>query len=1223
LLEITALMPRARSAQLQLFFLLAALCGPAVAEAIPRKDRLSPFAGEPSERGVLPVRWKKGGVRVADPTPPPASGPASVPSSTPAPGVPGAGVVDSPCTADEQCGRGTYCDMDKHRCARIRRHINVLYLFYRSRDRRFTEVMGIYWHRSGDRGYRVVFPLYWSFWSPQKSTRMVVPFYFDHRRDQERTVVVPPVQYSRSPERTRLRVWPLLFYTGFANGGRSLTLAPLFHHSRVGTRSLTVLPLFASFARSDPARKLSQGLIAGTIYWKTHGDRRERAVFPLLYYRSSPGRAFAWAAPLTVYRRNEQQVTLASFPFFFHGQDSEGSTTIATVPPLYHHRSKGRRRLYLPPAFAYHRTGQHRTVAVGPTYAHWGPSRAGFGVAPLLFTGWSERSRYAVLFPALWHFSSPGKSTTVVGPAYHRRSGERRWAGLVPLAFYHRSDNYLGLKLLPLFAYSSRHNGALHRVISPLGFFRRDTRPERTSPRSDLALFAPLYYHHRSVNWAVDLAPPFFGHWHNRRRDTSTTFLGPLPTIFYRNRRDDRSAQVVFPLFWRFKSPTRHTMVLGPAYYRRTATRTYAGLVPLLFYKRSPGRLSITALPLFRYYSSDEMRHRRFLSPAFFYEHHGLKKLTHWWTLAPMYYHRRGPRWEVDAAPPFFAHWRDRKNHKSTLVAGGPLILHSGKKKSAQVFFPLFWRFANHEERTSTTLVYPVFYHRRGADGGTTTVAGPTYLRRKPDSWHAGVLPLVYFGRSHDGARRHAVVFPAFWHVKRPQSTFTLAGPVFWRRTQNSRVLGVMPLLFTGRKDQTSYTTIPPLLFHHHSNRQDQTSFTLAGLYTRRRSPQTERHSLWPLFHYHRDELEQGRRYTVTMLPLGRFRKDPQGSQLLTLIGGYWHNAQRTTALFGPFFYRSTARRRAVAAIPLAFAAWDRDQPSRRHRFGLMPAFYYSRRPGRRTLLTPLFGFTRGSSSLLWYAASYLAYSSPRTRMDMLLPLGFRHHNRAAGRTTVFALPGYFGRWSKGRSAHVAFPVFWRWRRPQASSTVVFPAYWDFHRRGVSRTTAVLPLYVRHRDHLRKTTSHLTPLVWARRHAHGTDAVVFPLVWHFKGQHRTSTVAFPLYWRFKRPRRDTRVVFPVYWDFARGDRRTTVVVNTLYIRDKVKKTYDFHFLPLVRVQRKRPTDFKISFVAGLFGYERIGANRFIKVFLIPIELKRKGPAGVKTARKKHERITEI
>ena len=277
-------MPRARSAQLQLFFLLAALCGPAVAEAIPRKDRLSPFAGEPSERGVLPVRWKKGGVRVADPTPPPASGPASVPSSTPAPGVPGAGVVDSPCTADEQCGRGTYCDMDKHRCARIRRHINVLYLFYRSRDRRFTEVMGIYWHRSGDRGYRVVFPLYWSFWSPQKSTRMVVPFYFDHRRDQERTVVVPPVQYSRSPERTRLRVWPLLFYTGFANGGRSLTLAPLFHHSRVGTRSLTVLPLFASFARSDPARKLSQGLIAGTIYWKTHGDRRERAVFPLLYY---------------------------------------------------------------------------------------------------------------------------------------------------------------------------------------------------------------------------------------------------------------------------------------------------------------------------------------------------------------------------------------------------------------------------------------------------------------------------------------------------------------------------------------------------------------------------------------------------------------------------------------------------------------------------------------------------------------------------------------------------------------------------------------------------------------------------------------------------------------------------------------------------------------------------------------------------------------------------
>ena len=1213
-------MPQARSAQLKLSVLLVTIASSFVgadARAIPRKPILAPLGGEPSPRGVLPVRWRQTGTRVASPT----SNPAPKPDVHTQPAA-GAGQVGSPCAADEQCGRGTYCDMDQQRCARIRRHINVMYMFYRSRDRRFTEVMGIYWHRSGDRGYRVVFPLYWSFWSPHKSTRVMFPFYFDHRRDQTRTVVVPPVQYSRSPDETRLRVWPLLFYTGYRQGGRSVTLAPLFHHSSVGGRDLTVLPLLASFVRSDPAAGLSQGLIAASVYWKTQGDTRERAVFPLFFARSSPGRSFAWAAPLTIYRRDQQERTLASFPLFFHRQDSLGSTTIATVPPLYHHRSRDRRRLYLPPLLAYHRDSQQRTVALGPSYVHWGPKRAGFGVAPLLFAGWSARRRYAVLFPALWHFSSPGKSTTVVGPAYHRRRGERRWAGLVPLAFYHRSENYLGLKLLPLLAYSSHHGGALHRVISPFGFFRRDRRAG--SARTDLALFSPLYYHHRSERWAVDLAPPFFGRWHNRTSGSKTTVLGPLPTIFYR--RDKRSAQVVFPLFWRFKTPTWTTVVLGPGYYHRTATRLYTGVVPLLFYKRKPGRLSVTALPLFRYYSH-ESGHRRFLSPLFFYEHQGKGKtrLTHWGTLAPLYYHRRGPRWEVDAAPPLFAHWRDRLNHKSTLVAGGPLILHRSKTSSAQIFFPLFWRFADHEQGSSTTLFYPVFYHRRSKEGTTLTVAGPTYLRRKPGGWHAGVLPLVYFGRSDEGARHHAVVFPALWHFKRPKSTFTLAGPVLWRRTERSRTLGVIPLLFTGRKDQTSFTTIPPLLFHYQRDRQRDTSFTLAGLYTRRRTPVTERHSLWPVFHYHRDETEAGRRHTVTLLPLGRFQKDPRGSRLLTMVGGYWHSGQRTTAIFGPLYYRATARRRTVAAVPLAFASWDREQPSSRHAFGLMPAFYYSRRPGRRSLYTPLFGFRKARSSLLWYAASYLAYSSPRARMDMLLPLGFRHHNRVAKRTTVFALPGYFGRWSKERSTHVMFPMAWFLRRPHSATSVVFPAYWDFHRHGVSRTTAVVPLYWRHRDHLRNTTTHVTPLVWARRHAHGTDAVVFPLLWHFKGQHRSTTVAFPLYWRFKRRQRDTTVVFPVYWDFARGDRRTTVVANTLYIRDRAKKTYDFHFLPVVRVQRKRPTDFKISFVAGLFGYERIGANRFIKIFLIPIELKRKAP-GTRAARARafnHRIPTEI
>jgi hypothetical protein len=249
-----------------------------------------------------------------------------------------------------------------------------------------------------------------------------------------------------------------------------------------------------------------------------------------------------------------------------------------------------------------------------------------------------------------------------------------------------------------------------------------------------------------------------------------------------------------------------------------------------------------------------------------------------------------------------------------------------------------------------------------------------------------------------------------------------------------------------------------------------------------------------------------------------------------------------------------------------------------------------------------------------------MAYRSQHTRLDLALPLGFVHKNRSRRRTTVFALPGYFGRWSPERSAHVLAPLVWSFRRPTGSSTVIFPALWDFHHRGVARSTVVFPLYWRHRDEQRQRTSHLLPLVWFRHRqdgSHGqrvTDAVVFPLFWRFGGPHRRSTVAFPLLWSFRKRDRSATVLFPLYWDFKRGHQRVMVALNTLYVRYKRPGTYDFHFLPILRVQRKRPEDLKISFIAGLFGYERIGRNRFLKLLLIPIRLK---PSA--RARRSHRR----
>jgi len=122
--------------------------------------------------------------------------------------VPGVGRA---CQPDADCPRRTICDTEHRRCERIRRQINLLYLAYCSADRRFTQVMGLYWHKKGEAGYRVLFPLYWSFWSQdgeaERRHRMVVPFYFDHRDGDRRTTVVPPVEVHREPGERTVRVF--------------------------------------------------------------------------------------------------------------------------------------------------------------------------------------------------------------------------------------------------------------------------------------------------------------------------------------------------------------------------------------------------------------------------------------------------------------------------------------------------------------------------------------------------------------------------------------------------------------------------------------------------------------------------------------------------------------------------------------------------------------------------------------------------------------------------------------------------------------------------------------------------------------------------------------------------------------------------------------------------------------------------------------------------------
>ena len=136
-----------------------------------------------------------------------------------------------------------------------------------------------------------------------------------------------------------------------------------------------------------------------------------------------------------------------------------------------------------------------------------------------------------------------------------------------------------------------------------------------------------------------------------------------------------------------------------------------------------------------------------------------------------------------------------------------------------------------------TSALIPVAYRRREPDGSSLTLVGPGFFKRRPgdEGWNAGLVPLLFAGRKLD--RRHQIAVPLFWRFTGPESNFTLAGPVLWRRRGESRLGGVLPLALAGRWNGTRFATIPPLLFHHHS-KQTGERFTMAGLYTGWSSPE-------------------------------------------------------------------------------------------------------------------------------------------------------------------------------------------------------------------------------------------------------------------------------------------------------------------------------------------------------------------------------------------------
>jgi hypothetical protein len=1224
------------------------------------------------------------------------------------------------CVSDDDCAIGTYCD--EGRCVKLQRPFNALYLYYRSGDRRFTEILGIYWHQRGDEGYRVLFPLYWHFWEPSRRTRVIFPFYARHRDDGAliTSTFVLNFQYRFTPRERNYRFWPLVMWTDYGERGSGLTVLPIFHRAREGTRTSTVIPLFLSGYNIDPATGLSQGMVAGLYYWHRHGDFSSRAVVPLFYHRRSPRRSFTWVLPLIFHSRHEDRRSLWVLPFGGYGGDSQSATALFLTPPLYYRRHKQHARLYALPFFVYRRDFRDSLFIGGPVYRGGWPGGSSFGVFPLLFTR-SERDRaFQVLFPVYWHFRSPDRSFTLAGPIFHRRRGPRSTTGLFPVALHHH-DRKAGNRMafvLPLFYYDSVDHYLRSRLITPLFLYERDTDAQVRH----WGLLAPPFYSRRDPDREVDTLIPLLLRWHDKIERSTTWVVGPVVL----NSDPEGGSQVAFPLFWRFRDARTgattsllfplayrhrrpdgsHLNIFFPFYYGRRARSWSAGLLPLVHAGASPDRGHMVVFPVFWHVKRPSgsvtsvvgpIFHRRDakgwmggLAPLLFFGNHGG---TRWQVLFPAAWHLSSQNEGYHTAVLGSAFWT-RGRHGTAygllpLYAGGvwkglsfqtvvpPIFYYSRHQTTGDgstIFLTYYgWRrgdvkghlvlplFYYRRDRSSLrTAVLPLFYYRRrpteqmlvtpaggfrrdAASGRLDAVAGPIVVHRGPTARGFAVIPLLMhwkrpqqqssttvllplgvhhrsphqvalvgfpiLWRFRDADQSSLVLFPFCWHVRQQRGlSFDVAFPVVWsfRSSSNRRVLVAGPV-FRDRSESRTLTGAFPLGLYRRDGR-GSLLLTLPFFYYRHKFEPGERTYLFPPFYAR--TYRTG--HALGLLPL-IFHKWTPERRYSILAPVFWYtaspNESRRLVVAGPFFARKHADVHQVGLAPIFYTAWDR-LGSRS--LAVLPIFYARREVARTAVYTLAGGYDRSPLRTQWYAATYFQRSSPGSSLDLFVPLFLRHRNHLQGRTTLLMPPLYYGQWSADRAFHLFFPVVWRYRRVDQAGTVVFPLFWDFNDRYATRTTLALPLFIRHRNHTARTTSWvLPPGIWVRTKPEAFDAVVFPVLWHFGSARSSSTVGFPLYWDFKSQNGRTTLLIPLLLHLDRPAHRTHVVLNTYYRRDKKTPTWRFIFLPLVDVNRERPKDIQVDILGGLFGYERVGRNRLLKIFFysFPISPAKSATAG--------------
>ncbi len=1103
------------------------------------------------------------------------------------------------------------------------------------REGAYTHLFPFYFSLRQVPGYRVVAPFYWHFWSTESRTKIVAPFYwrFENYIARRTVTVVGPVSWTRQPDASSFAVWPLLYKS-----------------SKFGWAA----PLLGSFTIGDPDRGQAFGAKAFLYWWKTSPERSWGVGFPLVYHWRNGDDRNLLALPF-VYRNTHRTGGLTISPFGYASRDGEARR--GAVAWLYWFGSKGKSRhdVFFPFVWSFRSPGSSTTV-VAPFVVHARRGESTFSMGfPLYFGGsnGAAGSSWKLLLPFFFQRRSDHgrRHTFIIALGGYRRDDDaasRTLLLLVPPIF-HRRDPAREIDIYALLV------GRVHDKVTDTTTSWAGPVARRTDPEGSSTIVFPLFGHFRDAATGATAHGllPFY----TRRttpRETSTSILlfykrtfkdpskgglndgwsGGLFPVLFVGRRADRTHAVLFPLVWHFSDSKSQTTVGGPFYLRKDRQGYDAGFLPLVYAGERGGEGYKVVFPLFwRFTSAKEASATTVFGPLFV--HRGRDE----WSagLAPLVFAGGGKHGSHFALAPIFWRFRDEAADKTTTVALNVLHRRHGQETTFALFPLLHFRRGTRPGGTHETsfTLFPLAHYRRDArstvfaspvaawtrsPGRQAGFAGPYFWYRSATLAAKGIFPLhfdittlatgertrmfgpwfsidapthrsrllfPFYGRYQDANETNTYVFPTyvrsrqsngyaldaflplFWRSRSPSHSTTVVGTWFRKTAPDRSSTGVLPVYFYTKNDERSVFVSLPLIYRR-ADFKAGTTRLLAGPYYRATRPSG---------------------HTTAAIVWWSGREDAKSHKVLFPV--YWSfsdsKAKSSSTLLGNVYWSRHDTRRSFGFLPILWIS--RDQRAGAGSTGIFPFFYTRYAPDQRTFLTLLFGWHRRPDRNWTYVLNFYRRDSVESTFTTVWPLYFRHVDKASETRTTVLLPVYFSRANPEGSLTAAALLFWRRRDVASSTTLALPLVFDFHTFHESRTTVVFPFMVRHRRHQEDSTSLVAgPLL--------------PLIWRFSSPGRATTVGFPLYWDFVRGSDRTTVIFPFWWHYRRptSDSKWVLLFNYKKGLGPDAGTYRYQLFPFFQVAAKRPGDFLWEFLTGLFGYERIGRNRYAKVFFFSIPL---------------------